>query len=537
MKPCLDPHVAQPRAVAMLTSRPGQATIRVILWAALWFAGLTFAAGDPATQMEERIDSAVAAHLPKAVEDLRAWIAYPTETLEGDTHRADKTALLQAIVARAQLLGLASRLVADDRAAIVDLGDLRDPARGIGILVHADVVPALGEAGWQHPPYAAVLMDGVVHGRGAADDKGPIAASLHAMAIVKELGVPLDRGVRLIIGTSEEDLNWADMAAVADAGLVPAQGWTADAAFPVVNAEKSFINATIDFPATPAEKAGGITGLRGGSAPNAVPAEAETRLGKDADGSLRQRVQKAIDAYPKSADSLPGFELQLVDGEAILSARGKAAHGSRPGEGVNAISHLAVLLANAGVLAPAGDVSSGSGVRALGFINAVFGTASDGAKLGIFRRHPVMGDTTVNLGMVATMPDRVSLKLNIRGPDGLDVATVERALRDAAAPFDAEVALDAAMEPLWVNPDTPLVRQLLESYQAVTGYEGEPLAIGGTTYAKAFPGYVAFGMGFPDESGPVHAPNERLSLDHLRLGMRIYVDAILRLAGRSGGET
>ena len=60
------------------------------------------------------------------------------------------------------------------------------------------------------------------------------------------------------------------------------------------------------------------------------------------------------------------------------------------------------------------------------------------------------------------------------------------------------------------------------------------LAIGGTTYAKAYPGYVGFGMSFPGKSGPIHAPNERLDLEHLRLGMRIYVDAMIRLAVRAG---
>ena len=89
----------------------------------------------------------------------------------------------------------------------------------------------------------------------------------------------------------------------------------------------------------------------------------------------------------------------------------------------------------------------------------------------------------------------------------------------------------AAMDPLWVDPDEPFLQQLIVSYRRWVDDDRAPLAIGGTTYAKAFPGYVAFGMGFPDERIPVHAPNERMPVELLRKGMAIYVDAILSTVG------
>ncbi len=46
---------------------------------------------------------------------------------------------------------------------------------------HTDVVPTGPEEDWRHPPFEAVVVDGVLYGRGAADMKGSLAAMLTAM--------------------------------------------------------------------------------------------------------------------------------------------------------------------------------------------------------------------------------------------------------------------------------------------------------------------------------------------------------------------
>ncbi len=45
---------------------------------------------------------------------------------------------------------------------------------------HTDVVPTGEEVDWRHPPFAAVVENGVLHGRGAADMKGSLAAMVTA---------------------------------------------------------------------------------------------------------------------------------------------------------------------------------------------------------------------------------------------------------------------------------------------------------------------------------------------------------------------
>lgn len=45
---------------------------------------------------------------------------------------------------------------------------------------HTDVVPTGPEKNWQHPPFAGLIEDGLLHGRGAADMKGSLAAMIVA---------------------------------------------------------------------------------------------------------------------------------------------------------------------------------------------------------------------------------------------------------------------------------------------------------------------------------------------------------------------
>ncbi len=45
---------------------------------------------------------------------------------------------------------------------------------------HTDVVPTGPEEKWRHPPFSAAISDGMLHGRGAADMKGSIAAFVTA---------------------------------------------------------------------------------------------------------------------------------------------------------------------------------------------------------------------------------------------------------------------------------------------------------------------------------------------------------------------
>ncbi|MGY1702803.1 ArgE/DapE family deacylase [Geodermatophilus sp. SYSU D00766] len=88
-----------------------------------------------------------------------------------------------------------------------------DPA--LVLCGHSDVVPTGDRALWGGDPFVPRLAGGAVHGRGACDMKGGLAAALAALAAVRAAGVRLRRPVALHSVVGEEDGGlgaWATLA-------------------------------------------------------------------------------------------------------------------------------------------------------------------------------------------------------------------------------------------------------------------------------------------------------------------------------------
>ncbi len=69
---------------------------------------------------------------------------------------------------------------------------------------HTDVVPTGPEAHWRHPPFAPVIEDGFLWGRGAADMKGSLAAMITACEAFIA-AVPDHQGRLALLITSDEE--------------------------------------------------------------------------------------------------------------------------------------------------------------------------------------------------------------------------------------------------------------------------------------------------------------------------------------------
>jgi carboxypeptidase PM20D1 len=71
---------------------------------------------------------------------------------------------------------------------------------------HLDVVPvdSGSEYRWTHPPFAGVIADGFVWGRGALDDKGSVLAILEAVEALLAEGFTPARTIQLAFGHDEE---------------------------------------------------------------------------------------------------------------------------------------------------------------------------------------------------------------------------------------------------------------------------------------------------------------------------------------------
>ena len=139
------------------------------------------------------------AELVEAISRLVRIRSVREEPLPGMPFGPGPAAALAEGLKLAEELGFATR----NYDNYVGTADLNDKETALHILCHLDVV---GEGtGWTvTEPYVPKEVDGMLYGRGTDDDKGPVAAVLLAMKAVKELGVPLRRNARLLMGTDEE---------------------------------------------------------------------------------------------------------------------------------------------------------------------------------------------------------------------------------------------------------------------------------------------------------------------------------------------
>ncbi|WP_435742679.1 M20/M25/M40 family metallo-hydrolase [Microbacterium sp. PMB16] len=92
------------------------------------------------------------------------------------------------------------------------------------LMAHYDVVPVDESDDWTHPPFAGVVADGFVYGRGALDDKGPLIVVLEAVENLLADGFVPARDVYLSFGGNEETFGRGaeEIARVLrDRGIVP----------------------------------------------------------------------------------------------------------------------------------------------------------------------------------------------------------------------------------------------------------------------------------------------------------------------------
>lgn len=105
-------------------------------------------------------------------------------------------------------------------------------------------------------------------------------AAFYALKILKDLGLPLKRKIRMIYGTDEET-GMSCMKHYLDVEPAPTYGFSPDNEFPIVYAEKGQINVKLTLSGSEEEKHGTIlvnfsSGDRGNMVPGKAVAEIKT---------------------------------------------------------------------------------------------------------------------------------------------------------------------------------------------------------------------------------------------------------------------
>jgi carboxypeptidase PM20D1 len=77
-------------------------------------------------------------------------------------------------------------------------------SKAIVLMGHQDVVPAEQPNRWTHPPYAGVIDNGTIYGRGALDNKNGVFSILEAVEHLLKEGFQPSHTIYLLFGHDEE---------------------------------------------------------------------------------------------------------------------------------------------------------------------------------------------------------------------------------------------------------------------------------------------------------------------------------------------
>lgn len=453
--------------------------------------------------MNEKIQEYIGSMEDEIVQDLADLVAIPS--VKGDPHGSapfgdEAKRALYKMKEICDDMGFKT-IVYEDAILCADYCP-NGEAPELGILAHLDVVPVQTE-NWSTDPFGLTEKNGVLYGRGAIDDKGPAVAALWALKAVKELGIPLAKGVRLIFGTDEENGS-EDLEIYKKHAQFPSKVFTPDGSFPVINIEKGMLRLRIS-----GNTGGNYIEFRGGNIPNAVADKAKTIM-------RRVSADKVRAAIPE--ESTAKFTVTERGDNIFISCDGKAAHASTPENGVNAITALLSLM---------NRVTDEPALQELEKLFP-FGE-TDGAALGL-KCSDESGALTCVLSTLAIMPSgECEGTVDIRFPVCLDLETVKSKIGSVLGSHKLKYEIILGEEPHIVSEDSEFIKRLISVYEDVEGEKGGCIAIGGGTYVHNIEGGVAFGAERGDTDYHMHGDNEFITVEELLKDAVLFAHAIVEI--------
>lgn len=385
----------------------------------------------------------------------------------------------------------------------------------LGIIGHLDVVPA-GDSWTKCAPFEPVIKDNKLYGRGAIDDKGPVIASLYAMKYVMDT-MNVNKRVRLILGLNEE-VSWKCIEYYKSHEELPTVGFSPDADFPCIYAEKGFLNAFLKSNYNSDDNIK-IKDIICDNAINIVPKYAESTL---------EISNIPLDQIISELNSLIvelnfHIDIKKIDNNQIkLISNGVAAHSAYPDLGVNALSRLLIILNK---LLCLHNINQ----PLLQFLDSKINTELNGNLLNI-NCIDESGKLTLNVGNIKFENNIITLGLNIRIPVTIYPAIIKQKINDSVLEFsNISIKFEDEKAALFVPKTDYLVTTLCSVFNEVTGLNEEPITCPGATYARAFTNVVSFGCTMPGKMDMCHQADEYIDINDLFTSIEIFIKAIRRL--------
>jgi len=400
----------------------------------------------------------------------------------------------------------------DGYCGYIEFGEGKDL---VGIIGHLDVVPS-GD-GWTSPPFEATIKDNKIYGRGAIDDKGPVIASLYAMKAVAE-NLNVNKRVRLILGLNEEN-DWKCIEHYKAYEESPTIGFSPDANFPCIYAEKHILSVLIKQKYTKNDNII-ITDLDyANNALNVVPKYCSCILNLSDNVNCQDFIldlKKVIRKYNYEIDIY-----KIDDFKIKLTSYGTQSHAAHPELGVNAISHLAIILYDILYLYD-------PQLPLLTMFKKYIKDEFTGKSANMDFKDET-GSLTLNVSRLYIKDGNLCTEFNLRIPATVKIEEIKNKFSNI---LSDELSIEyLRLQPaLYIEKNNYLVKTLCNVFNDMTGLNEKPIAIGGGTYARAFNNCISFGMQMPGEEDMCHKADEFVDIDNLILSTKIYAKAIYELA-------
>ncbi|MDA8522785.1 dipeptidase [Acidovorax sp. NCPPB 4044] len=478
-------------------------------------------------------------HQQAVIDTTARMVAIPTVRSEKTAPHDDP-----AIIAFGALVeGLARDFGLQYRNVDNRIFEVRLPGTGpeeFGILTHADVVPVVAsewvlEDGTRLDPFKLTRVGGNLYGRGSIDDKGSIAAVLYAMRTVKESGLPLSRGIRLMIETTEETGGDAMKYYRAKTAL-PEYNIVLDSKYPAVVAEKGSGALRASFALQPgvpaAADAATVTAMAGAASTNAVPQTATARLQAADAQALAARLEAAREGFIARYTGQGGpFRIAVQpEGQTVaVTVTGASAHGSRPEEGVNPLPRLALFLGESGV--PLAANGYGQAVR---YLVDLYGLDYLGRTMGLAYSDDFMGPLTLSPNLVREKDGKVDVLVNVRMPRGSTPEALAQATTAKIQAWGAQAGIAVEVDHQqgnWMarDPRGAWLGALLDTFGATTGLPAQPVSTAGSTTAKLMPNAINFGPAMPGKKYTAHNAREFKEVADLDADMQMFTEMLVRI--------
>ena len=393
----------------------------------------------------------------------------------------------------------------------------------IGIIGHLDVVPA-DETDWKiTKPFEPKIYENKIYGRGAIDDKGPTIAALYAMKTIKDI-IKANKRVRLIVGLNEEK-SWKCIKYYKEREEIPSLGFSPDADFPCIYAEKSIIHPFLEETNNKNEKIIIEKIDCQNNALNVVPKYCECIL------KIRNINQNEIIKNIKEIIKNNKFNVKItqIDNNHIeLISNGKSSHAAHPDLGENAISQLLLLINK---IFKKYKIEN----QLVEFFARYIGNDYNGNLLEINKKDE-SGELTLNVGRLYIKPEtdkefeKIKIGMDLRVPINTEIEFVKNKFKEKISEYqNLNISFGEEINSLFIPKESKLVRTLTKIFNEITNKSEEPITIGGATFARAFPNCVSFGANMPHEKDLCHQADENIKIDNLIISAKIYANAIYEL--------